>query len=236
MPISRTQKRRKTYRKRRPYKKTYKKGYTVARRGKRYQKKLIPRAPFPDYRFVRLKYAEVTTYTITQGTLMPLYVYQSSLFDPRYNIGGHQPLYFDQLSYIYKKYRVYGMHVRVKMTGNYDYGAVLGLRFTDTPTSDPNNLELFMERPDTIARKGYSYTQDIQIRAYKSVASTLGVPRSEVYTDDKYAAETSASPTNLMYASLYVYNFHPTNSQNYTVYTEIIYYAKFFDRITVAQS
>lgn len=61
---------------------------------------------FPTKRTVALRYVE--DFTLNPGDASTsTYVFRlNNIFDPNYNFGGHQPMYFDNYSTLYSKYKV----------------------------------------------------------------------------------------------------------------------------------
>jgi len=66
----------------------------------------IPKWGFPRRMYIAHKYCETVLLTMTNGSINGLLYRANGMFDPRVATGGHQPMYFDNLSAIYDHYTV----------------------------------------------------------------------------------------------------------------------------------
>lgn len=222
-------KRRRTVRRPRRYKRVGKTAYSLRRPTR------IIRSPIPTRCFTRLKYVDTGSFSCGPGTLTSLYQFQTSMFDPRYSIGGHQPLFFDQYSAMYKSYIVYGMKYKISFISQFDYGASVYVVYRSDPVLDTNE-ETILEKSNRTVVRGYQQKGPFYTKGYVSVASVFGVKRNVVRTDDRFKALISASPENVVYITPYIRQYHPTLSKDTVVHVELTYYCEFLDRVDVAGS
>lgn len=192
-------------------------------------------SPISERAYVKLQYVEVVTASYPAQTITGLFEWQTSMFDPRYNTGGHQPLWFDQFAGLYKSYRVFGIKYHITIIGNFDYGIIAWVKHSTDPNLE-SSLETLLERPDRTTATGYSYTGPVHLKGYMGVAETYGVKKSAVKNNAEFASLVSTSPSKMAYIIPGLYQFHPSASQSYTFQVHLTYYAEFFDRIDVGGS
>ena len=197
----------------------------------------------PERLFTKLKYG--VTYAIaipgSAGSVSNLNYFapllQTSLYDPEYNSGGHQPMWYDQLGTFYNKYKVYGIKYKFTLTnidGTKPFCLVVDP--SHTATTD-NNFQLVAERQGTKMRWGngvYS-NRPVVVRGYMSTARAIGVPSRDIRADAYYEGDWNANPVRVGYLKAYV---HTTDSvvANMEVRVEAIYYAELYQRVEVGQS
>jgi len=107
-----------------PYRKRYNKKYpkkTFARRRKRY----VPRNRFstssvmPKTMKVNLKYFDQVSLNPVTGSQTNGYVMRANdIFDPDVQLGGHQPMGFDQYMALYTRFRVVGAKISCTFVAN----------------------------------------------------------------------------------------------------------------------
>jgi hypothetical protein len=115
---------------------SYRKRYKRRRGKKRFLKKFQPVIGFPRTSYVKMRYCD--TITITPSVLLNEYVLRmNGIFDPDYQIGGHQPLGHDQWAQFYNKYVVYRSDIRLKfcIDNNTAIPGGLGLYMSSSPTT-----------------------------------------------------------------------------------------------------
>lgn len=72
----------------------------------------------------------------------------NSIFDPDLTSVGHQPYYYDQLSLLYKKYKVYAMTIDFQFTGDSNASIVFRPAVTTAaPAQTSTGFQLENERP-----------------------------------------------------------------------------------------
>lgn len=101
-------KRRRTYPKKRFYRKYAARAGTVKGRPRTLR---MLRSPRPQYRIVTLKYHDVASINPGAGTIGYYSFSANGLYDPNITGTGHQPMYFDQFSDMYDHYVVLRSYV-----------------------------------------------------------------------------------------------------------------------------
>lgn len=227
--------------KRNTRKRRYRRKQTFRRKGaglQRYRKRRnyvsMYKSPILEQCYVRLKYVEQFSTAFPTSTITGIYTYQSSLYDPRWSTGGHQPLYFDQYAALYKKYRVFGVKYRYTVMGAPSTGVTIWVKVSSTSTGD-TNLETLLERPDRIINRGTDNNGKIVVKGYSSVANGCAVKPAEVRNNPNFASDVTTNPATVMYIIPSLYHMTGAN-QTMTWTVELTYYAMFFDRVDIAGS
>jgi len=103
--------------------------------------------PFPDAKLVKHIYAD--TITLPAGAAAGVRtVYQfrcNSAYDPDYTSTGHQPLYYDEMSNMYKHYQVVKARIVITIAQTSTVPEVISL-FMDTDTDTPGTIAGQMEQ------------------------------------------------------------------------------------------
>lgn len=208
------------------------------RKTRRSRKSRIPRMPvipFPNRRMVKLEYFEKQAFSIAYNTLSSGYIYQSSLYDPRYSVGGHQPLYYDELTAVYRKYRVFGISYDVQWVGRFDYATYVIMRAQSTPVLE-TDIQTVLERSVRAYKCGTVDTTTFRLRGYASVAKVLGIRDTSLKSDDWYSAETTTSPVRMIYLIPYIMHEHPSSAVTAQCNIRLTYHCEFFDRVAIGGS
>lgn len=86
------------------------------------RKNIIPKSMvsfgtgLPEKVLVKHKYNQISTLVSTSGSTATQHFSANSMFDPDITGIGHQPIYFDEISGIWNRYRVVGSKITVKVT------------------------------------------------------------------------------------------------------------------------
>lgn len=245
--LRRSYRRRPTYRRTKKYGRKRTIGYSSYRR--KYSKSIgsgynikTPVTRFisgvPERLFTKLRYVDVVNATVVAGVLSSFNYFQSSLFSPR-NTGGHQPLYFDQWTPMFTKYRVYGIKYHVTIANratNESYW--FGIRHQESPTAE-TSLQTLLERNDSKVKQGGSVngSQAIKvIKGYMDVSKTLGLSRTVVKNDDQYSSAVGTSPTVMAYLVPYILTNIASGTAIFEVTFRMTFYCELFNQVAVAAS
>ncbi len=195
--------------------------------------------PFPERHRCALSYSELNKLTCSAATLTSFYYWQTSLYDPRGSAGGHQPLYFDQLSAIYSRYRIDAVQYEVSfdITDAGSATAVSGygyLAAQKIATFD-SDVELLEERPYTNRKAISLYTGPTIMKGRLLPHKVLGVTKQRYMNDDQYTATVGANPTLMMFMTPYVWNQGST-SYSTSFRIKLTFECTFFELTTVAKS
>jgi len=202
----------------------------VRRTRKRVQRKkrTVPRG-IPSSVIAKLSYSDATTGSVSAGSTTS-YTYHSSLFDPYFTAGGHQPMCFDQYAILYNSYTVFGVGYRISvqaLTGGND-NAVLAV-YTNTDGSTITHMGTMLEQKRGVKTTffGGNYTSRT-LKGYVSVAKSYGVSLAKIKIDDQFSAVVTADPLKTTKIIFHIYN-QSTNSVNYQYTIQLTYYCRFFD-------
>lgn len=196
--------------------------------------------PFPDRMRCLLTYDEGVQLLSSTAVTVRYTFSMNSLFDPNVTGTGAQPVFFDQLSTLYNRYRVYGSAIDVKC-----------LSYNSVSTASPNPAEVVL-CPSAVAASGGSLsTQDWAaqprairkfcttniplptLRAAHSISEVLGV--KDVEGADRLQALVSASPSEGAFWNI-VANSVTSATADLQVHVKIVYDVEFYDRQVPALS
>lgn len=227
-------------RNRRAKKTPYRKGRKLNKRKAKYQKAVITHmrgTGFSDMTSARLTY--VDTLVLAPTATHTSYSFRgNSLYDPDYTGTGHQPLYFDQYSEIYNKYRVMGCSIRIDTNNASTASALYFIAYPSTDLGTLTTISQALEQNRAKAPKiiplGQTYSST-RIKAYASSRKVLGLTKTQVMDEDN-ASTVGANPLQVWYWNL----FWESTDGNADVITHAIvkltYYVQFFDRKIAQQS
>lgn len=162
---------------------------------------LSNRRCMPPTAFMTHRYAEVVDISnenITGLTTTPVTFRLNSLFDPFKSGVGHQPQGFDQMAIFYRGYKVYKVHVQIKIlsreagssTSTFIVANIKPSAGTYTPGSlqNMNTLQEVAENTIIDADDGKTFDQTWHI------ADIEGVAHNQIYVDNQFAANVATNP------------------------------------------
>lgn len=220
-----------------PLRKSYKKKVSKSKPRRQWKRKgramgLVNNAlqPFPQRFICKMKYA-----ADVQTTASGRYVFNlNSLFDPDQTGGGHQPYGYDNLTAIYKKYRVISCGWRITTTSATSVPIQLGTMPTNAGILPVNFAEL-KEQPRSryVIQNPGANSAVVSGKAY--MPSVVGRTKHQYMSDDRFQAEFNANPLEAIQLQVH------TADANGTLTTAVVnvileFTAEFFDVNNVAQS
>ncbi len=187
----------------------------------------------PDHYFTHLRYVERSLLLLNTTTSINVGFAGNDCFAPNIFGGGHQPMGFDQLGALYKRFRVHSSLIRIQPVS-----FTQGFQVSCTPSqsaSTPATNAIAMELPYTkyavwYAGIGYMAMLENDI----STREIVGI--KSIDEDDQFAGTTSASPARLWYWIINVESFDGTTSAVVRCNIEIEYYVEMFDRVILPPS
>lgn len=195
----------------------------------------MSRLGMPDALRCTLTYADV--FAIAPGAQAGTYTFRgNSLFDPDYTSTGHQPYYYDELSALYSRYRVYSSRIRVSAMNNVGTSPV---QITLVPASEVVALGLTthpLEYPRAKGAKllGVAGYQTTTVSHFATTREILGLKPKQILDED-FSALTGANPVSIWYWMVSAYDVQAANV-NVGVQVSIEYECEFYDRITINPS
>lgn len=220
----------KTYKKR-TYKKKAKKAY---KKGKLYKRPDQFRNGVPQKLFTKLDFQE-SIYVNVGAAVDTGYIYQTSLWDPYAGVGGHQPLYYDQIAGVmYGNYRCFGFSYYITAVADNPAVPINMVTFPSPVATLAGNLISARERPGSkyrVLSGGNSQT----IKGYITVAKTLGVSKEDVRTELSFSAAYNASPAIMANLITEFVNLTAT-AVNLQVSWKLRFYCEFWNPLRVSAS
>lgn len=112
---------------------------------------------YPNGLIAKHKYTEATVLqgSYTQGDIPSTAMYSfrcASMFDPDRAAGGHQPLFYDEMSLIYNQYRVLGARARIRYVNMSDEPVIVFGAHLGAPLGAGWEADSLLERKDIKSR------------------------------------------------------------------------------------
>lgn len=187
-----------------------------------------------------MKYVEFIAHS---GANWVISTFQTSAFDPKADLGGHQPFGFDQWAQFYERYKVMGIAYCVRFV-NSSTQRIVGACFTDETNTDPGPLDAgaMLERDDIqaviIPKQGTNDGQK-NVRYLKGYLPAWKIMRKakEVYKDDtSTGAVTNTNPSLMGFVKFITCAINGSSSVTCDLEIELTYYTQFFAPIGIGQS
>lgn len=176
-----------------------------------------------------LAYSDVIA--IQPGATVGQYTFRgNSCFDPDYTSGGHQPQYYDQMSLLYTRYRVYGSRMTVAAI-NEQVGAAL--QITVIPSSDITAFTTStypLEHPYATPMRllGVGGLMSGTVSTAMATARILGLRPREILDQD-YSATTGSNPASIWYWQIVAQDLSAENVMT-SLQVTINFDVEFYDR------
>lgn len=197
---------------------------------------------FPDRLSTKLVYGDSINLTLTNGAIAFNTFRMNGLYDPDYTNVGHQPQWFDQLSAVYRNYRVKGSKITVDFVG--DYGdittsgttsATYGPYLVGITTSNQNTLSASTAASLTEDTNGVSavISKPIGGRPVKTLSNTFS-PSRDLGLDPMegdLSAVTSTVPVAQFFAHVYALDLYNPSTSKVTIRVKMEFQCEFFNRI-----
>lgn len=190
---------------------------------------------FPKKMIMTHKYSQTVSLTSTGGIYNNLAFNCNSLFDPDAAVGGHQPLYFDQMAAIYDHYTVIGSKITIKLvsgTSTTD-GYATGIFINDDSTPTITSLAHLEEQSTGKYRVvPPAYRGTTFLTSKWSAKKTFG---GSVLGNDNLQGSSTSNPSEL---SVWVWGLEGLGGATVTVYAQILieYIAVWDELRDIAQS
>jgi len=128
-----------------------------ARRGGRGVNTAVVRAAngFPDRMVTKVEFRQALTISSVYGSCEKVDYRLNSIYDPTVALGGHQPMWTDQYSALYSKYRVFSCKYEVKLVAISSQGTpmrVVTLASGQNPAALPTDIATAWEQNRTGSR------------------------------------------------------------------------------------
>ncbi len=198
--------------------------------------------PFPDRMRCVLTYADTYVTMIASSAAKSVQQFSmNSLFDPDFTGTGAQPEYFDQLSLLYNRYRVYGSAIKVVLLPFNTSGSQINVPATVVLVPSAQSLASLnvndagaLPRAQNRISTGNMNESNQTMVASHSISEILGV--KDVEGADRLQALVSASPSEQALWSIVARSSDGTTATSLAVAVRITYDCEFFDRQVQTQS
>lgn len=195
------------------------------------------RSTVPDKLFTTMVFSETA---LMNPNAVPDYrLYQSSLYDPRWAVGGDQPLGRDQWAAFYNQYRTYAMAYEVTFYNLSTTEQAVGIVV-------PKGNDTISTVTNTIFEKPYSKYCNLGVegsgqaikvvKGYVPGPRTLGMTRNQFSSEKATSSEFTDSPAEQFYLHIYTDAANETSSISVRIRVRITYYVGLFDRIPLGGS
>jgi len=192
-------------------------------------------SPVAKKHLVRLKYADLFSFSMLTLTAQQQAFNMNSVFDPDKTGVGHQPYGYDQLAALFNAYRVYKFKWHLEFAGANDrlHITVLPINGTAIGTGTQSALA---EQPLAVTKAmSFSGGFPVKFSGSQYLPRFTGASATQYRTDDRYSSLIGVSPAELM--QLYISVYNPTTTTVTTsMSVTLTYYTEFYDPVTVAQS
>ena len=186
----------------------------------------------------KLKYVDNITMTSSSGALGTYVWRATSVYDPDYAFGGHQPMYFDQMAALYNHYIVNKAYIVVDFTP-YDQlassSSVVFLTGDDgaslTSTTIPGILETRGTKYRHVPIYGENQVYNRRLSMGYNKKKTFGN-----YKNSELSASVGASPTEGYYFIMGIRSDDNTTTTSMHCVVTIVYDVTFYELKDIAQS
>lgn len=165
----------------------------------------------------------------------------NSPYDPDFTGTGHQPYGYDQVSLLYRKYKVNAAKISILFSNPSEDGmigaaAVQASAGTFALTSNP--IDTLKEQPMTVTRTiNNSGSQTAMVNQYLQLHLVEGLTKLQFSTNvEDYSAPVTTIPAKTPYLRLALASSLGTNGATMFCRVTITYYCQFYERKTQAQS
>lgn len=198
--------------------------------------------PFGREFFARLPYVE--NFAISaNGTLATSNIASTfscnNVFDPRVQVGGHQPLQYDSISLAYERVWVHGCKVEITFNNTTLDGLYVGYRIranTNAITTDLKNLDYIQEmRESVVSPLNNSGTQTKKFTVYVPNHKILGISKAQ-YANLEYSHGVNTNPAVFVYVEPYALHTVVGETAVVRCNVKLTYYCQFTNPVTLPQS
>lgn len=198
--------------------------------------------PFGREYIARLPYVE-NYYASADGTTglsdVPYTYRGNSVYDPRYNAGGHQPFQYDILSPLYERVWVDRADIEVTFSNPSADGCWVGLRCrcaTNSVATAGNGLDYLQELADSMLQPlNNTGTQAVVMRATVLGYKAVGISKA-AWENLEYSHTTNGDPSAGWFIEPYVVNTISGTTATVRINIKITYHCRFTNRVSTTQS
>lgn len=192
---------------------------------------------FPKRMVMTHKYTEYFNLVATNGVFNSYFFSCNGMFDPNITGGGHQPLYFDQMTGIYRHYTVIGSKIIAKVTPLAATNAPIsfGMIINDDTTITSSDVRTMAEQSSSKKLLIPPSSNDTYTLTNKwSAKKTFG---GSILGNDALQGSSAANPTEQSYYNFWIdAGFSTTQTQTLVVEATVYYIAVWDELLDIAGS
>lgn len=163
----------------------------------------------------------------------------NSLNDPNETGVGHQPLGYDQLAEIYKRYCVWKVDINVKITATSHANSFVAMRYSSSNNVTYNvgglkTQDQILEQSNTACVEGFVGNQ-IQLPSLV-IADIQGAKRNQIFDDVLFSAAPGANPAAVPRFGIAVGNTDEVTGATVKCIVTFVFHTMWSERFQVAQS
>jgi len=198
--------------------------------------KLSPTAGFPKKILIKHRYAQAVGITASTGTLVSTRISANGMYQPI--AGGHQPMYFDQMSTMYDHYCVIGSKIKViaaaDSSSSLTKPVIIGLYVNDDTTGYVTNIQAVQEfQQGKTAVLNFNATKPVSLTAKWSAKKYFS---KNPLANSELQGSPSANPSEQSYFQICAQDITQAVNATIDVWVEVTYIAIWKELIDVAQS
>jgi len=204
------------------------KKYPIVKRKKKSSKAPFrsrgPSRSLPNSALLRQRYCtSAITLTCTSGAWAYWQFAINNAYDPDYTGIGHQPMLFDQMTTLYKDYRVVGFKISAYASNNTTERPFVLTMLGTATVSGASSEEQLIEIPNLQKRVKFGGSNYQVLSASSKVKpwKVLGVKKSAYMSDDQYKGVTTGAPAVIPYMTVYAQPFDQVTSTTIFLYAVI---------------
>lgn len=198
--------------------------------------------PFGRTFYAKLPYVENYAIAVvgTTGLSTVNLTYRANdVFDPRFDLGGHQPLQYDALAAAYERVWVHGCKVTLTFSNPEHDGMWVGYRVragTNIVATNGQTLDYIQEmRESAISPLNNTGSQKKVYTFYVPNAKVFGITKAQ-YANLDYSHTTATSPIPQVFIEPYAVHTIFDQTSSVRVNIKMTYYCQFTNPVTQEQS
>lgn len=194
---------------------------------------------FPQHKVLKMKYSAALGMGtgVTQNNFSGtnhLWLL-NSIYQPKVSAPGFRVQGYDQISSIYKRYKVYGVKVTIRATNPSQDGLYLGIRFAQHDNTDYLSGEYvgpaMMKRWTKCIPINNTGKQVVSYSRYWDIAAMQGLTKTQFSADNRdYCAHITANPVKSPYLEIAICNTQDITDANMFISVDIEYVVQLYDR------
>lgn len=172
------------------------------------------------------------TLTCTAGAFASQQYSCNGMFQPKTGGGGHQPVYFDQMTAIYDHYTVFRAQIRIEFLPNSTFFSLAG--YIDDDTSVVSSVTHAWEQ--TTGKGGIYPNFAVKPMVINLSWNARDYFGGDIFDNDNLQGTAAANPTEQSYFTVCARPTDNTTTGTVAVRIRIIYEAVWDELTTIAQS